>query len=278
MNFKNFFDIIKIEQTLFALPFAYIGIVLGGGTSLNIWIWVSVALFAAKTASMCFNHAIAAKSNVMNPITADRHIPAGIVDKKTVLVIGICSSCLFVFSAWMINPLCFYLSFLAIFILVAYSFFKRFSATTHFYLGLIEAAAPIGGYFAATGYFDWFPIIPGAAIMFWLSGFEILCSTQTTQVTQDESFDKKLGRINTLIVSIICYALALTALVFMGYFWLPVKIYYDKFYCVMLILVTVIFISQQLIIWLKSDDPKSLKYLFRLNKFVAPFIFAGILL
>jgi len=276
MGFKNFFDIIRIEQTLFSLPFAYIGIVLGGGAPLNIWLWVSVALFAARTAGMCFNRAIDAEFDAMNPRTADRHIPAGIVDKKAVLIIAICSSCLLVFSAWMINMLCFYLSFLAVFILVTYSFLKRFTVATHFYLGLIEAAAPIGGYFAATGYFGWFPLIPGTAIMFWISGFDILYATQ------DESFDKKvglhsipakLGRTKALIVSIICYVLAMAALIFMGYFWLA-----DKFYYVMLLLVATVFVLQQFIIWQKGDNPKVLKYLFRLNKFVAPLIFAGILL
>ena len=276
MIFKNFFSLIMIEQTLFSLPFAYIGIVLGGGAQLNIWIWVSIALFAARTAGMCFNRAIDAKFDALNPRTADRHIPAGIVNKKAVWIIGIIASCLLVFCAWMINALCFYLSFLAVFILVTYSFLKRFSAVTHFYLGLIEAAAPIGGYFAATGSFDLFPIIPGVAIMFWISGFDILYATQ------DEKFDKSvglhsipalLGKTKALIVSVACYVLAIAFLAFMGYLWLA-----DNFYYSMLILVTVVLGAQQFIIWFKSDNPKALKYLFRLNKFVAPIIFAGLLL
>src|SRR6056297_3587911 len=150
MGFKTFSELILAKQTLFALPFAYIGVLFAGGADLATWIWVSVALAAARTSGMAFNRVIDAEIDARNPRTRKRLIPRGEVRPAAVWALGLACLILLVFSAWRLNPLCFYLSFPAALLLFLYSWFKRFSAASHFFLGAVEAAAPVGGYLAVT--------------------------------------------------------------------------------------------------------------------------------
>jgi 4-hydroxybenzoate polyprenyltransferase and related prenyltransferases len=145
MDFKTFSRLIMIEQTLFALPFALLGVLFAGGGTAVDWIWVAIALAAARTAGMSFNRVIDSDIDAQNPRTRDRALPKREVSRAAVWLTGLAASVVFVFSAWMLNPLCFYLSFAGVFLLFTYSFFKRFSSSSHFYLGLIEGPRPSAG-------------------------------------------------------------------------------------------------------------------------------------
>ena len=174
-----------IEQTLFALPFAYLGVLFANGKNISTWILVTIALASARTAGMSFNRVIDAKIDAKNPRTKDRLIPKGKAKKSEVWIIGIVSSLALVVSSYLLNSLCFYLSFAAVFLLLTYSYFKRFSSSSHFYLGFVEAAAPIGGYLAVTGEFSVVPFVLGAAILLWIAGLDIVYALM------DVEFDKK---------------------------------------------------------------------------------------
>jgi len=155
MDFKTFSKLIMIEQTLFALPFALLGVLFAGGGTVGVWIWVAVALAAARTAGMSFNRVIDADIDAKNPRTADRALPKGEISRGAVWLTAVAACLVFIFSAWMLNPLCFYLSFAGVFLLFVYSYFKRFSSSSHFFLGLIEAAAPVPGLISCMRWPTW---------------------------------------------------------------------------------------------------------------------------
>ncbi|PJB41176.1 MAG: 4-hydroxybenzoate octaprenyltransferase, partial [Deltaproteobacteria bacterium CG_4_9_14_3_um_filter_44_9] len=168
MDFKKFSNLIMLEQTLFALPFAYLGVLFANGKALSTWILVTIALVAARTAGMSFNRVIDAEIDAKNPRTKDRLLPKGEAKRSEVWIIGIVSSLVLIGSSYLLNNLCFYLSFAAVFLLFTYSYFKRVSSSSHFYLGFTEAAAPIGGYLAVTGKFDVIPFVLGSSILLWI--------------------------------------------------------------------------------------------------------------
>ena len=174
-----------VEQTLFALPFALIGVLFAGGGTFMNWIWAITALVAARTAGMSFNRVIDADIDARNPRTSDRLIPKGEVQPSTVWLTAIISCLVLIGVSYLLNPLCFKLSFVAVLLLFTYSYFKRFSASSHFYLGFVEAAVPIGGYLAVTGEFSLVPFVLGFAILTWIAGLDIVYALQ------DKTFDEK---------------------------------------------------------------------------------------
>lgn len=277
MDFKKFSKLIMIEQTFFALPFAYIGVLFAGGGNLWQWTWVTLALIGARTAGMSFNRVLDAEIDAKNPRTKDRLIPRGEVSKLSVWVTAIISSILLVLSSFMLNMLCFYLSFAAVILLFTYSLFKRFSSTSHFYLGFVEAAAPIGGYLAIKGDFDTMLFIPGIAIMFWIAGIDLMYSIQ------DENFDRqeglfsiaaKLGKQKTFTISMLSYILSMFSLVAIG----VIAEFYHA-YVVSMAIVMFIFIKQQMIARNGTRDfQKNIIEIFFWNRFVSPVIFFGMLI
>ncbi len=219
MDFRKLSQLVMIEQTLFALPFAYLGVLFAGGGEVIDWVWVTLALVAGRTAGMAFNRVIDARIDSMNPRTRERLVPRGEIRKQTVWVLAIGASLLLVASSYMLNTLCFYLSFVAILMLFTYSYFKRFSSSSHFYLGLVEAGAPIGGYLAVTGEFDLTAILLGFVIMMWIAGLDILYALQDMDFDAREklhSIPATLGKEGALAASAGCYAFAVLTLVILG--------------------------------------------------------------
>jgi 4-hydroxybenzoate polyprenyltransferase len=222
---KNYLSLIKFSHTIFAMPFAMIGFVLGlkAETSIfddhDVWIrklvLVVCCMVTARSAAMAFNRYLDRSFDALNPRTAIREIPAGIISANSALWFTIVMSALFVFGAWLINPLCFYLSPVALLVILGYSFTKRFTALCHLVLGLGLSLAPIGAYLAVTGVFALLPILFSFAVLFWVSGFDIIYSLQ------DEVFDKSLqlhsipaalGKQKALAVSRVLHVLSFSAL------------------------------------------------------------------
>lgn len=270
MDFKQFSNLIMIEQTLFALPFALLGVVFAGGGDLFIWTLVMAAVAAARTAGMSFNRVIDARIDAKNPRTKDRLLPKGELSEETVWITAILSSLLLILTAWMLNDLCFYLSFPAVGLLFTYSYFKRFSASSHLYLGLVESAAPIGGYLAVTGAFSLMPFILGAIILFWIAGLDIVYALQ------DETFDAReglksipvrYGRERAVMISTAFYGLSLVLLCLAG-------VMADKgpFFWTGTMLVAGIFTYQQR---LARHEPitEVIQPFFRVNMVVSPILF-----
>jgi 4-hydroxybenzoate polyprenyltransferase len=272
MDFKKFSELIMIEQTLFALPFALLGVLFAGGGTIGIWFWVIIAMAAARTAGMSFNRVIDAGIDAKNPRTRDRLIPKGEVRPKMVWTAAVISSLVLIGASFMLNRLCFYLSFPAVFMLFTYSYFKRFSASSHFYLGFVEAAAPIGGYIAVTGEFARVPFILGLVILTWIAGLDIVYAIQDMEFDIKEnlhSIPVRVGKQKALFISAVCYMVSISALVYAG-----LLTHKNVFYWSAVVSVAMIFFYQQCLAR-SQNIAFAVKIFFKANMFISPILFIG---
>jgi len=261
-----------IEQTLFALPFALLGVLFAGGGTIGNWFWVIIAMAAARTAGMSFNRVIDAGTDAKNPRTRDRLIPKGEVRPKTVWMAAVISSLVLIGASFMLNRLCFYLSFPAVFMLVTYSYFKRFSASSHFYLGLVEAAAPIGGYLAVTGEFTRVPFVLGLVILTWIAGLDIVYAIQDMEFDSKEnlhSIPVRVGKKKALFISAVCYMVSISAMVYAGVFT-----HKNVFYWAAVVSVGIIFLYQQRLAR-SRNVALAVKTFFKANMYISPILFIG---
>ncbi|MFT3845192.1 MAG: UbiA-like polyprenyltransferase [Lacibacter sp.] len=258
-KFKNYLSLIKFSHTIFAMPFALIGFVLaffvisqntllvipgwhittktGRHLELSIpiekeeillkFMLVILCMIFARSAAMAFNRYLDRSFDAKNPRTAIREIPAGIITANSALWFTIITSLLFVATTYFINPLCLALSPVALFVVLGYSFTKRFTPLCHLVLGLGLSLAPIGAYLAVTGKFALLPVLFSFTVLFWVSGFDIIYALQ------DEEFDKEyklksipawLGKAKALRVSELLHVLSaacvITAGLYGGFGWL----------------------------------------------------------
>jgi 4-hydroxybenzoate polyprenyltransferase len=169
---------IKFQHTVFALPFAVMSafIASGGMPEAIKLMWIVVCMVGARSAAMAFNRIVDARFDMKNPRTQGRALPSGRVDGKSYWLFLIASSALFIFSAWMLNSLALYLSPVALVIVFFYSLTKRFTAYSHFWLGLAISIAPVGAWVAIREEISFVSLLLGAAVVFWLIGFDILYS------------------------------------------------------------------------------------------------------
>ncbi|MBX2921156.1 MAG: putative 4-hydroxybenzoate polyprenyltransferase [Chitinophagaceae bacterium] len=265
---KNYLSLVKFSHTIFAMPFAMIGFFLAvfdirplftdvtGVVQWNLgktigwgwdhsehWLWllgikfflVIFCMIFARSAAMAFNRYLDRHFDAKNPRTAIREIPAGIIKANSALWFTVLCSVLFVLCTFFINPLCFYLSPVALLVVLGYSYTKRFTMLCHLVLGLGLSLAPIGAYLAVTGRFDWLPVMFSLTVLFWVSGFDIIYSLQ------DEEFDKSqdlysipaaLGKKNALRVSEMLHALSAMLVIGAGlygrfgiWYWLGVAVF-----------------------------------------------------
>ena len=272
MDFKKAAGLVLPEQTLFALPFAWLGVLFARGHGLRTWLLVTVALAAARTAGMAFNRAIDADIDAANPRTKDRAIPKGEVKIYEAVALAVVSCVVLSWASFLLNPLCFLLSFLAIALLAGYSYFKRFSASSHFCLGFTEAAAPIGGYLAVTGRLDLLSLTLGSAILLWIAGLDIVYALQ------DKDFDRQAGlhsipaiygEKKALAVSGLCYALSFGALTAAGRMTGMSFPYWLALACV-----AAFFIYQQKAAR-AADLAAAMRKIFKVNMYVSPALLAG---
>lgn len=272
MDFKKFSELIMIEQTLFAFPFALLGVLFAGGGTIGTWFWVIIAMAAARTAGMSFNRVIDAGIDAKNPRTRDRLIPKGEVLPKMVWMAAVISSLMLIGASFMLNRLCFYLSFPAVFMLFTYSYFKRFSASSHFYLGLVEAAAPIGGYIAVTGEFTRVPFVLGLVILTWIAGLDIVYAIQDMEFDIKEnlhSIPVRVGKKKALFISAACYMVSISALIYAG-----LLTHKNVFYWAAVVSVGMIFFYQQRMAR-SQNIVLAVKIFFKANMYISPILFLG---
>ncbi len=184
---RKYFDFVRFEHTVFALPFALAAMVVAGWPGWRTFLLILAAMVCARTAAMGFNRIADRKLDALNPRTAGRHLPTGqmSVTGAWCLVIGAAAGLIVV--TWFINPICFWLSPVALVVIGFYSFTKRFTDFSHFFLGLSLALAPLGAWLAVRGEFAWPPVVLAVAVVFWLVGFDIIYATQ------DVEFDRQTG-------------------------------------------------------------------------------------
>ena len=236
-------SLIRFSHTIFAMPFAMIGFFLGVGHAVIYpkgyfviqFFLVILCMIFARSAAMAFNRWLDVKFDALNPRTAIREIPAGIISKNGAMRFVVGSCVLFVACTWLINPLCFALSFVALAVVLGYSFTKRFTPLCHLVLGLGLSLAPIGAYLAVTGRFALLPILFSLTVIFWVSGFDIIYALQ------DEEFDKaqqlysmpsRLGKAKALRVSEFLHFLSILCVVVAGrygdfglWYWIGLAIF-----------------------------------------------------
>ena len=206
---KNYLSLIKFSHTIFALPFALLGFFLGSLRPQSSISWellglVILCMVFARSAAMAFNRYLDRDIDQKNPRTAVREIPAGIVSPNAALAFVFINCILFIATTWFINPLCFYLSPVALIVVLGYSYTKRFTFLCHFVLGIGLGLAPLGAYLATGGGFDPIPMLLAFTVLFWVAGFDIIYALQ------DEEFDRslslksvpvKLGKSGALLLS-----------------------------------------------------------------------------
>ena len=185
----GYLEMIKVAHTVFALPFALMGAFLaaGGFPSLRTVFYIVLAMVGGRSAAMGFNRLIDADIDARNPRTRERAIPRGEVSKPMAAVFIFMSVLLLELSAAKLNPLCLKLSPLLLLLLFSYSYTKRFTWASHIVLGMCLGAAPLGAWIAVTGEFDPRVLILSFAVLFWVSGFDVLYALQ------DIEFDRKEG-------------------------------------------------------------------------------------
>lgn len=213
----DYFSLVKINHTIFSLPFALIGFSLAlkthhGDLSLRILVLVLLCVLFARNAAMGFNRLVDREFDKKNPRTAMREIPSNVITPKSALIFVILNSLLFIAASYFLNVLCFFLSPVALFVVLGYSLTKRFTYLSHIFLGLGLALAPIGAYLAVTARFDVLPLIYSFIVIFWVAGFDILYSLQDIDFDRDEklkSLPAKLGRANALLLSTLFHLIAI---------------------------------------------------------------------
>ncbi|CAN5540136.1 UbiA-like polyprenyltransferase [soil metagenome] len=186
---NHYLSLVKFSHTIFALPFAAIGFTLAITEFSFSFSWaltgkILLCMVFARSAAMAFNRWADRTIDAKNPRTAVREIPAGIISANAALPFTIFNCLAFIITTWFINAACFYLSFLALTIVLGYSYTKRFTSLCHLVLGLGLSLSPIGAWIAVTGSFAILPLLFSAAVLTWVSGFDILYALQ------DESFDR----------------------------------------------------------------------------------------
>jgi len=207
-------EMIKFEHTLFALPFAFLGMLLaaGGWPSWRTVLWIVVAMIGARSAAMGFNRLVDRRIDAANPRTATRALPAGLVSPAAVTLFVIASSALLVLAAWQLNPLTLALSPVALAILFLYSYTKRFTWASHLVLGLSLAGAPLGAWIAVRGDVAPTPFVLAAAVLLWVAGFDVLYALQDVEFDRRSdlfSIPARFGVVPALWISAALHALML---------------------------------------------------------------------
>jgi 4-hydroxybenzoate polyprenyltransferase len=231
---KSYFSLVKFSHTIFAMPFAMIGFFLGityadrdVTQKLNkhwlllngngryhhfiLLVLVILCMVFARSAAMAFNRWLDKNFDALNPRTALREIPAGIISANKALLFVVFNCLAFIISAALINSLCFYLSFVALAVVLGYSYTKRFTALCHLILGIGLSLAPIGSYLAVTGEFALLPILFSFAVIFWVSGFDIIYALQDVDFDRSQhlhSMPVWLGKDRALKISGVLHLLS----------------------------------------------------------------------
>lgn len=220
-------EMIKFEHTVFALPFAYMGALLGAVVMLGrlpSWAeigWISLAMFGARSAAMSLNRLIDKAIDLRNPRTKDRALPAGLLKSAEVLLFIIVSFALLFWAAANLAPIAMKLMPIAVFFLVIYSYTKRFTWLCHIVLGLTIGLSPLGGWVAVTGQFDLSAWLLYGTVALWIAGFDIIYATQDYEYDRDaglHSIPARFGISGALWIARSLHVV--TALGFVVLFWM----------------------------------------------------------
>jgi 4-hydroxybenzoate polyprenyltransferase len=269
---KIILDMIKFEHTIFALPFAFTGALLAAD-GLPPWrtvLWIAAAMFGARSAAMGFNRWADRKFDAENPRTKNRALPMRLVTPMQVVIFTAASSALLLFSAWMLNPLSFYLSPVALAVVFFYSYTKRFTYLSHAFLGLAICLSPIGAWIAVTGKIEPPALVLGAAVLFWLLGFDVLYALQDMEFDRKaglHSIPERFGIRRSLWISRVSHAVTMAALL-----WLSILLSLGWFYLAGVFLALCLIIYEHTLV--KENDLSQLDLaFFNMNGYISVTVF-----
>lgn len=250
--------LVMFSHTIFSLSFALISMLLAGEGKLKpmVIFWILVAFMGARTGANALNRVIDAEIDAKNPRTATRQLPQGLMNKKEVLVFVIVCFGIMVFATWKLNTICLILSPIALFLMIIYSYTKRFTWMCHLVLGVTSAAAPVGAWLAVTGKISLIPLVMGAANTLWVAGFDIIYGAQDYDFDTKNgihSIPAKFGIKNALNISSAFHVLAVMFLFIVGVLSPELGI----IYYIGLIINTVLFIIQHKMV--TEDNLKNVK-------------------
>ncbi len=271
----NYLSLVKFSHTIFAMPFALIGFFWGlnlENTSFNwsILILVILDMVWARNAAMAFNRYLDRHIDIKNERTARREIPKGIISPQKALIFIIVNILLFFITTYFINRLTFYLAPVAIFVILIYSYTKRFTPLCHLVLGLGLSLAPIGAYLSVTGMFHPIPVLLSLVVLFWVSGFDIIYALQ------DEEFDREqnlksipvlLGAKKALLLSRVLHTLSAFILIIIG-----LNSNFHFVYWIGTLIFSIFLIYQHTLV--KHDDLSKVKLAFFTTNGIASIVFA----
>jgi 4-hydroxybenzoate polyprenyltransferase len=210
---KTYLSLVKFSHTVFAMPFAFIGFSLAVSGddhqfSLKLFLLIILCMIFARNAAMGFNRLADKKFDALNPRTASREIPSGIINSRAALIFIIVNAVLFISTTYFINPLTLILSPVALIIILGYSLTKRITILCHFILGLGLSLAPIGAYISVTGKFSLLPLIYSFIVLTWVSGFDIIYALQDDEFDRTNSLysiPSRTGRRKALLISVMVH-------------------------------------------------------------------------
>ncbi|MEE8584771.1 MAG: UbiA-like polyprenyltransferase [Acidobacteriota bacterium] len=279
-RFRVFLDLIRFEHTIFALPFAYSGMILAaaGRPSWGQFIWITVAMASARTSAMALNRFADRHLDARNPRTAARPIQRGLIGAGQVLVFALLSMLLLGIAAYQLSTLAFWLCPGALFFLTVYSYTKRFSWLCHYVLGFTDALAPMGAWVAVSGTIlsrsDWPAWWLSAGVMMWIGGFDILYALQDIEVDRREglfSIPARFGVPASLWAARFSHLAA--ALLFAAAGW---SAQLGPLFWPGLVAVTILFIYQHRLV--HPDDLTRIDVaFFTVNSYISLMLFAAIL-
>lgn len=219
---RYFLEAIKVEHTVFALPFAYLGMVLAarGWPGWHVFLWITVAMVAARTTAMAANRLIDRHVDARNPRTAGRHLPRGLLTPRALAIAAAVSAAVFLVAAWQLGPLCLALAPLALVFLIGYSYTKFFTWTSHWILGVTDGAAAAGAWIAVRGTMELPAWLLWLAVTVWIAGFDLLYACQDTEFDRRErlhAVPARFGIPAALRLARLSHALTAAALAAVGW-------------------------------------------------------------
>jgi len=266
-RFAVYASFVRFSHSVFALPFALAGALLASRHVAMTWStvgWILVAMVSARSAAMGFNRIADARLDAMNPRTAARELPRGVMSRREAIAFVLVASAVFVYAAYRLNPLCFALSPVALAIVFWYSLAKRYTTWTQLFLGLAMAVAPVGGWLAVGGRGGWEPWLLALAIGTWVGGFDVLYACQDLDFDRAHglrSIPVRFGVPASLAISRLMHVIAVVCFVGLA-FVAPL----GTVYLVGVAIVAALLVYEQSLV--RADDLSQIKRAFDLNGYV----------
>jgi 4-hydroxybenzoate polyprenyltransferase len=224
-------SLVRLEHTLFALPYAYVGAIFAvdGRPSTSDLVWITVAMAGARSLAMALNRLIDAEIDARNPRTARRELPAGLLSRTQVLVFCAVSLAVFALAVSQLAPITRWLAPIPVVAFVIYPYLKRYTPLCHLWLGAVDGLAPVGAWVAITNTVDWQPFLLGGVVCFWIAGFDVIYATMDLEHDRREglhSIPADWGLATALKVTRLFHALAVVFMVLAGIAFDTGAIYY----------------------------------------------------